>query len=416
MKFGSMMCAASVCCGLLSGTAFAGMELYTGTMEIVTVSGKACGGLQDTQAVSLFLRRDRGGVSGYFEGPGITTGKFSGKDQARLEVRYPYHDDLRASGHFLSIAPDGRGLRAELRDRHLGPSEEDCNFDLARLHLKPAEGSTAAESRLKPVAALFEAQLMRSEALGLTRQGRYGEALPLYEKALAMADPAANGNADLIAPYLVGLAGTYVKLGRQEPFNRLYDERIASIRDEEVRDMLTAYRIRSLLQTGKAALQAEDYGAALENFRRAYRLHPHNAETVAAVMMTQVRMQEYDKAIAFLEEVLTSAENEGERQDLRRILAQIHFLRARNYERNNAGAKAAADLERADTLDPQSVQYLIARARLRHKQGSLAEAEKLLQQGLERFPLEPSRQEIIAARDRMRTMEAILGKLRQGGS
>lgn len=79
-------------------------------------------------------------------------------------------------------------------------------------------------------------------------------------------------------------------------------------------------------------------------------------------------------------------------------------------------AEADADLKKADALDPYSAQYLVARARLRHKRGSLAEAEKLLQQGLDRFQYEASRQEITAAREKMRTTELILKKLRKAGN
>lgn len=97
-------------------------------------------------------------------------------------------------------------------------------------------------------------------------------------------------------------------------------------------------------------------------------------------------------------------------------MAHVYFLRAQKYDRNGAETAAEADLEKADALDPYSPQYLVARARLLHKRGSLEDAEKLLQQGLRRFPLESSQQEILAARDKMRATEAILEKLRKVGS
>ncbi|BCS54248.1 lipopolysaccharide assembly protein LapB [Geobacter sp. SVR] len=417
MRFSSILYAA-LCCVFLPGTASAATELYTGTMEIFAVSGNACGGLELAHNVSLFLRRDRDGspVSGFFQGATITTGKFSGKDLSKLEVRYPYHDELRASGHSLSITPAGGELLVELRDRHLEPGDDDCNFDLARMRLTRTGKGESVESLLKPVSAMFEAQLLRSEAYDLAGQGRYEEALPLYEKALAMADASAGGDAGQMAAYVVGLAGTYVRLGRFAQFSRLYDERIGVVSDAGIRDMLAGQRVRSGLLAGKAALVAEDYKGALQSFRKAYSLQPHNVEAVAAVMTAQVRMGDHDGAIAFLENVLASAESDGERQGMRGALAHVYFLRAQKYDRNGAETAAEADLEKADALDPYSPQYLVARARLLHKRGSLEDAEKLLQQGLRRFPLESSQQEILAARDKMRATEAILEKLRKVGS
>lgn len=312
MRFATIMSAA-VFFGLLPVTSFATIELYTGTIQIVSVSGKACGGMKGTHAVSLFLRQDEGSsaVSGFFGGETVTTGKFSGTELSQLDVRYPYHDDARAAGHFLSITSKSEALKAELRDRHLEPTEDDCNFDLARLNLTRVGSGEAAELRLKPVAALFEAQLIRSEAFALARTGRFDEALPLYEKALGMADPVAGNDAEKIAPYITGLANAYVKLGRNEQFSRLYDERIGSIKDEAVRTIFSGHRVRSLLQAGKAALAGEDYNLALENFRKAYRLEPAGIEVIAAVMMTQMRMKDYNGAVAFLEEALKSVEGEG---------------------------------------------------------------------------------------------------------
>lgn len=407
----------SLFCSLLPGVSSAGVELYTGTMDVVSASGRACAGLTGPHVVSLILRQDENGsaVSGYFGGQGITTGKFSGSDHSRLEVRYPDHDEFKAAGHFLSITPSANGLLAELHDRHLDPAADDCNFDLARMTLSRSGAGEAAGARLKPMAALFDAQLMRSEALSLARAGHYDSALPLYEKALALAEPATDGSQALLAPYITGLANAYVKLERLDAFNRFYDERIGTIRDEGVRVIFTGHRVRSLLKTGKASLAREEYPAALESFRKAYLLQPQSREAIAAVMTVHLRTGDFGSAIAFLEGALKNVDDENGRQDVRRALAHVYSLRSKKFEKDGQVAEAEADLKSAAALDSSSVQYLVALARLRHKAGSLAEAEKLLQQGLERFQHEASRQEIIAARDRLRQTEAILKKLRRLG-
>ena len=404
-------------CVLQPAVSSAGVELYTGAMDVVNVSGKACAGLTGRQAVTLILRQEQEGaaVSGYFGGQGIATGRFSGNDLSRLEVRYPYHDQIKAGGHFLKITPSANGLLAELRDRHIEAAVDDCNFDLARMTLSRTGSGEPAEARHKIMAGLFDAHLMRSEAFDLSHAGHYDSALPLYEKALALAEPAAGGSEALLAPYLTGLANAYIKLGRPDAFNKLYDERIGTIKDEGVRAIFSGHRVSSLLKTGKASLAREEYPSALESFRKAYLLQPQSREVIAAIMAVHLRTGDFDSAIAFLEGTLKNDENEKSSQDVRRALAHVYSLRSKKLEKEGKVAEAEADLKSADALDAYSVQYLVALARLRHKAGSLADAEKLLQKGLERFQHQAARQEIIAARDKLRQTEAILKKLRRAG-
>src|SRR6185369_12582715 len=90
-------------------TSFASMELYSGNMLIVNSSGKACAELKKELSVDMVLSREDGshGISGFFEGDGIATGRFSGKEGERIVVYYPYQDEVRSSGHFISIVTDG---------------------------------------------------------------------------------------------------------------------------------------------------------------------------------------------------------------------------------------------------------------------------------------------------------------------
>jgi len=403
-------------CALLPGIGSAGVGLYTGTMDVVSVSGKSCAGLTGRHAVSLVIRRDEGDVvSGYFWGLRITTGRFSGNASSGLAVSYPYYDTFKATGHQLSISNNANDLLAELRDRHIEPDVDDCNFDLAKMSMSRTSDGKAAEAHLKLLAGLFDAQLVRSEAFSLARAGQYDTALPLYEKALALAEPAAVGNETLLAPYITGLANAYVKLGRFDEFNKLYDQRIDAVRDEGVRAIFTGHRVHSLYKTGKAALAREEYPAALESFRKAYDLQPQNRDVIAAVMTAHLRTKDLDSAIVFLAGALKEIDDENVRKEVREALAHVYFLRSKESLKDNKDAEAEADLKNAEEQDPNSVKYLIALARLRHKAGSLAKAEKLLQQGLERLQSATAREEIFAARDKMRQTEAILNKLRRVG-
>ena len=394
---------------------FAGVDLYTGTMDIKVVSGKGCAGTLGKHDVSLVMRSDSENVavSGYFEGQGITIGRFSGRLGAPLEVQYPLSDESRAGGPSLAIIPVVSGFNAELKDQHLEETADDCNFDQATMTLRHAAGGKVAETRFTQLADAFESPLLRSRAFSLSRTGRHEEAVPLYEQALSLAERAVGADSDQLVPYITGLANAYVKTGALDQFDRLYEQRFSSIKNEGARAILSSYRIRFLLLSGKDSLLREEYGAAVEDFMNAYRLQPQNREAVAAVMMVHLRTEDYDKAIAFLEAVEKSAETEVMRQDVKNALAQVYALRARKRDRSGETALAESDLKRAAVLEPRAVSYVIDLARLRHKSVSLAEAEKVLKKGLVRFTQESDRQQIFAARDRLRQIESMLVKLRQ---
>ena len=177
----------------------------------------------------------------------------------------------------------------------------------------------------------------------------------------------------------------------------------------------TANCVSSLLKTGRAFLSRDEFSAALESFQKASLLMPKSKEAIAAVMSVYIRTRDFDGAIVFLERALKSVDSENVRQDVQGALGYVYLLRSKKLEKDGKDAEAEADLKNAEAHDPYSVQYLIALARLRHKAGSLIDAEKLLQKGLDRFHQESARQEIIASRDKMRQIEAILKKLRRAG-
>lgn len=412
-----VLCAALL--GNFPGTGAAGTVLYKGTMDILTVSGKGCAGVAGRHPLSLVLSREDGDgeVSGFFEGEGVTLGRFSGRDLKDLQVRYPLHEEARASGHLLSLTRLSEGLSGELRDKHLEANAEDCNFDLARLDLTNKDDGPGAGEASERLSISFDAQLLRSEALALAHAGRHAESLPLYRKALERAEKIrGDKDPDRLVPYLTGLAGAYVKLGQFDLFHRFYEERIGAITNPGARAIFDGYRFRALLMNGKSALLREEFPAALDDFMKARTLYPESKEAVAAIMMVYMRTEEFGKAIAFLEDVQKSEASLNLRQEVQTALAHLYFLRGRNLDRKGDLAAAERDLKRAEELEPQAVGYLIALARLRHKTGTLADAEKMLSTGLERFQRESDRQQLAAALERMRQTEQILGKLRKAGS
>ena len=353
------------------------------------------------------------GISGFFEGDVITSGRFAGGDWSNLPVRYPYRDGIKAAGHALSIVKNGTGILAELRDRHLEPTVNDCNFDLARMSLKPVVANEGAVARFRRMEEYFEAQLARAEAIALAREGRYEAALPYYERALCLAESAKANTPGLLSPYIVSLANVYLKLGGIEEFDRLYDRRSSALPDDAVKALFTGYRVASLIRKGKIALKREEYAEALELFQRACLMQPHHNEAIAGVMTVCLRTGKQDEAILFLENSMKRMDNEAARRELRVAIAQVYYLKALKHKGSGNGVEAEADLKKAIALDSGAVLYHVALARLRHKLGSLAEAESLLDRAGEQFTDEASRREIVSVRERIRQTDKILTKLKR---
>ena len=397
--------------------AHAGVRYYTGEMTVLATSGKSCDGQKGARAVALVLDDDEPSVlKGYFEGAGISGGHFSGNDAGHLEVYYPYSDAERAGGHSLSITVSGGRLAVELRDRHLEATVDDCNFDLARMSLALAGDGEPARRQLKRMEALFEAQSIRSRASAAARAGNHVSALALYEDAYGLAARHLPAGAPRLNSFITGLANTYIRLGKNDDFDRLYGERIATVTDAGVRAILNGHRLRTLLAAGKALLAREDYPAAIDRFLQAYRLQPQSKDAVSAVMSAYLRSQRHDEAIAFLERAEKIMERERDRTEVREARALALFRKSRHDERGGRAAQAESSLRLAMQLDPGVVQYPVALARLRHKLGEYGEAEGLLDDAFERFTDATSRREISEAREKMKITELILKRLKTAGS
>src|ERR1043166_5777322 len=64
---------------------------------------------------------------------------------------------------------------------------------------------------------------MYSKATALGGTGKCAEALPLYEKALALADDDGDRDSSQLAHIVVGMGKCYARTGRFQEFNTLYE-------------------------------------------------------------------------------------------------------------------------------------------------------------------------------------------------
>lgn len=410
----------TVFCLLLlnSHAASADIRLYTGTLEVVTTSGKACAGRKGNHQISLVFGNDENqrDYFGYIGGDTVTVGQLNGSSLDALALRYSFADAERAEGHAIHFEIKGTALTGELHDRHIEESVDDCNFDFARIKLLLNENDEAAHAVYKQLSKQYAAQLTRSKALSVTRSGKHTEAAELFEKALALADTLYPPDSSKLIPYLTGLANCYMRTGRYTDFNSLYSSRIAVLHDNSVRQIFDHHQIRSLLQVGRAALGREDYQTALYNFRQALKIDYKNKDVISANMSALVRSGKHDEAIAFLQETELKLESEPERKEVRETIALVEYQKSKKEQKTGKLSEAEQSLRKAIKLDPATAHYYIALARLIHKTGKYTEADDLLKRALEMAKDESQRKEIADARDKLRQTEIILSRIRKAGS
>jgi tetratricopeptide (TPR) repeat protein len=129
-----------------------------------------------------------------------------------------------------------------------------------------------------------------------------------------------------------------------------------------------------------------------------------------------MRSGRYTEAISFLEHSELMLKDDAARKDIRAATAMVLFKKAQKDDKYGNGPDAEKDLERATELDPGSVYYLIALARMRHKAGKPADAEALLEQGLARFSDLQSQNELRTAMEKIHLTEMMLKKIRKAGN
>lgn len=401
---------------LSANYAVADVRLYSGTLEVVLSSGKSCETFRGRHQVYLILSadEDNNSVSGYFGGKNITTGSFVGPSMNNLDVSYPFYDRQRAEGNKLLLRFTGENkIYGELRDRHLDSGVDDCNFDFGRLEIQVIDDVARTSIEYQRLHALYDAQLARSTAIALMRQGQFSAALAQNEKAVELVESVRGESQVNTDPYIVSLANAYIRLGRYDEMNRLYIQRYAELQDDASRTILNSHRVKALVNIGHAAMLREEYNSALESLRLAYSLNNSSKDAIAAIMSVYVRSGRHDEAITFLTETEKKLEQESDKHDVQDAIALVYFKKAQKDDKAGKQAEAEASLKKAIQLDPHTAYYVITLARWRHKAGNFTEADEMLKRGLDRFRDEASKREIYEARSKMRQTEEILKKMRR---
>jgi tetratricopeptide (TPR) repeat protein len=289
---------------------------------------------------------------------------------------------------------------------------EACSFDLARLNLQlAAEGEPARERQLQ-MSKLFDAQLANSKAHAFAGKADYEKALPFFEQVLELADSAKERERFPLDSAIVGLAGSYFRLGRFQDFNLLYDKRFGSVTVEWVKYILNNQRQTVQLYLGHAAAGRGEYDEALNALLPAYKLDMHNVEIIGAIVAAYIRSNRLIEAGSFLEQAEPRLAREADRKEIAGAIAMVNFLKARNEEKAGKFAEAEAHLRTSVSRNPEIAAFWVALARQRHKAGSFEEARKLLQEGLEHVKDDQSRNEIVVALEKIQQIETIMKSVR----
>lgn len=242
-------------------------RLYTGTLEVSNVSGKACTGkeIKEQRQISLVLDQSGNTLTGLFSGRDMATGKFSGVIADQLPVTYPFFDKNLASGHTLSLSFSDDTISGVLHERHLDNTVDACNWDNAVLHFSlSAESAPESLTRMQK---LYDAQEANSEGVHYLGIREYEKATAPLTKALALREEAEGKLSPDVAVYLNRLVIAY---GRNKEFDKaitLLEPRMATFGGNEGTSL---HATQYWLLEGKADMRRENgnYAGAIPLYQQ----------------------------------------------------------------------------------------------------------------------------------------------------
>ena len=409
----------------LASSASAAMTLYSGEMELVTVSGSGCTGKDKAGSrIRVDLALEQGGSSsarsftGYFNGPDIERGRFSGGDLGHLQVFYPDKPN-RSQGDSLVLSTTAGGLDGELSEKPQ-PDSTSCYFEKAVLKLEQVATGSKAESDYARQRDLFDAEAYLISGQSLLQADKPGEAIPELTKSLNLRDRVNPNDPDKALP-AVPIAIAHLMSGREadalavlgglfgsksDSGDDIVKRRMAasaSLCNEEqylesdagqkasLRLMdVVASKFGSLdgvavplaacyLEIAKEYIDQDDPESAVESFQKSLKLKPDNPDSITGVVMCFLDMESPAEGRKFLREhAATFIKNAG-KVPYDTLMAYVYAAESQQEEKNG-------DLVRAEELSREAIKsrpgertLIIALTRVLAKEGKSTEARKLLE-------------------------------------
>jgi tetratricopeptide (TPR) repeat protein len=403
------------------------MSLYSGEMELISVSGSGC--LQEDMAgkqvpvdLSLELGNPSDGqrIDGYFSGPDIQSGHFFGTDLGRLQVVYPDEPDA-ARGHTLVLAIAPEGANGELHEKPQADST-NCYFEKAALNLKRAATGSEARSGYDRQSGLFSAEAYYMSGQSLLKENKPEEAIRDLTKSLKLRNKVNPSDPDRAYP-IVSLAIAHIMAGREAEApvlvreligekNETDDARIKQrmavsvslCNDEQYLEGdvgqkaaiqlmdVVAREFGSLdgmavplaacyFEMGKERNEQDDPDSAIEFFRKAFKLNPDNPESVTGVVMSFIDKEDPAEGRRYLKDHEQSFIKRAGKEPYDALLSYLYDAEAQQAE--NSG-----DLPRAEELSREAVKarpsertIVINLSRVLGREAKFAEARRLLEDG-----------------------------------
>jgi len=436
----------------------AAMTLYSGEMELVAVSGGGCAekdkpGTRIPLVLTLEQVGDSNGrqITGYFSGPEIQTGRFSGDDLGRLQLVYPDEAKLNQGNNILELSIGVLGVDGELREKPQSDFEE-CYFEKAVLKLKQEAAGDKAESVFARQSNLFSAEAHFASGHALLKADKPEEAIADFTKSLnlrSMVDP---NDPDRAVP-AVSLALAQIMAGREakaeavlrdllgtktetgdEPLKRRTVASVSLCNEEQFLESdagrkasrqlmdIVARTFGSLegvavplsacyCEMAKEQREQDDPDLAIEYFKKALKLNPDNPDIVTGVAMSFVDKEAPAEGRKYLDEHKEHFIKRSGKEPYDALLSYLYAAEAQQEASDGDLSRAVDLLREAVKAEPGDRSLMIELTRVLGKKGKTAEARKLLEGGRKDCRDESCRREFADEIARQEMIERMVKRL-----
>ncbi|MDR3579579.1 MAG: hypothetical protein P4L44_06430 [Oryzomonas sp.] len=403
------------------------MSLYSGEMELISVSGSGC--LKEEmagRAVPIDLSLEQGSsfddhrIDGYFSGPDIQIGHFFGNDLGRLQVVYP-DEPNPAQGHTLVLATVPEGANGELHEKPQADST-NCYFENAALTLKQKVTGSDANSVYDRQSKLFSAEAYYFSGQLFLNDNKPAEAIRDLTKSLKLRNKVTPSDPDRAFP-AVSIAIAHTMAGREKEalaqVRELLEEKkeseeagirqrmavsVSLCNDEQYLESdvgqkatiqlmdAVARKFGSLdgvavplaacyFEMGKERKEQDDPDSAIEFFQKAFKLNPDNPESATGVVMSFIDKQDPTEGLRYLidhEQIFIKRAGK-EQYDI--LLSYLYAAEAQESENSGDLPHAEEFCRKAVKARPSDRTLIINLSRVMGREAKFAEARSLLEDG-----------------------------------
>ena len=438
-----MNCVTIICTFLLlalplGSYASASITLYRGEMELVAISGGGCtekdkAGSRLPLELLLELGSSSPGqkITGYFNGPDMQRGRFSGSDLGRMQVVYP--DNPGFQGDFLSLSTTPGGLEGELHEKTQADST-NCYFEKAVVRLKQVASGSRVESEYLRQRDLFSADAYFLSGQSLLKEDKPEKAIPELTKSLDLRNKVNPKDPDKAAP-VVAIAIAQIMNGREAKALALMRELLgdksgtgdAIVRqrmavsgsicnDEQYLESYAGHTAALQLmdtvarefgpldgvavplaacyyEMAREQKEQDDPDGAIVLFKKSLKLNPENPDSIAGIAMSLVDKEAPAEGRRYLNEHAKNFLKTAGKEPYDSLLSYLYAAEAQQDENDG-------DLSRAEELSREAVKVrpgertlIIALTRVLGKEGKSTQARRLLEEGRNGCRDEACRQE-----------------------